>query len=291
MIPILRSACLVLAATFALAAGAGPDTGRQAATPEHVEQRLQWVAKLIDHSSGARQIEASGNAQAQAGRASARELHRAAAEAFAAGDVAGAQRRLDQAVQAMLDGVRKAAPEPVRGAKERTDFDARLAATRALLEAQRRIAAEKGLAARDAELVRRIEALVADAQQLAARDVGAARNALDQAYLLAKASIGGMRGGDTLVRSLSFTSKEEEYRYEIDRNDTHRMLLDVLLRDGSRAAGGDATGSAVRESARLRAIAEQQAARGDFADGIGSLERSTRELVRAIRGRGIYIPG
>ena len=38
-----------------------------------------------------------------------------------------------------------------------------------------------------------------------------------------------MRSGDTLVRSLNFASKEEEYRYEIDRNDTHQMLIKVLV--------------------------------------------------------------
>ena len=286
----MRKACLAVAITFALAAvPAGVRAGEHVASREHVEQRLEWIAKLIESSSGARQIESSGNARAQAARDRARDLHRAAGEAFAAGDIAGAARHLDEAAHAMTEGVRNAAPGPMNQAKERRDFDTRLAATRALMDAQRRIAAEKGLAGRDAELVRRIEKLVADADRLAAAgDVADARNALDQAYLLAKASVSGMRSGDTLVRSLSFASKEEEYRYEIDRNDTHRMLIGVLMRG---AAGGEAAEAMLRESSRLRALAEEQAARGDFAAGIGSLEQSTRELVRAIRGKGIYIPG
>jgi hypothetical protein len=179
----------------------------------------------------------------------------------------------------------------VHGAKERRDFESRLASTQSLLEAQRRIADEKGIAARDAELVKRIEALLAESRRLAAAgDVTAARGPLDQAYLLAKASVGSMRGGDTLVRSINFANKEEEYRYEVDRNDTHRMLIDVLGRDRGRQ-GDPALEAAIREAGRLRAAAEEQAARGDYASGIRTLDESTRELVRAIRGMGVYIPG
>jgi hypothetical protein len=45
------------------------------------------------------------------------------------------------------------------------------------------------------------------------------------------------------------------------------------------------------KAAALRAEAEAQARRGDHAAGIKLLEDSTRELVRAIRSGGIYIPG
>jgi hypothetical protein len=47
----------------------------------------------------------------------------------------------------------------------------------------------------------------------------------------------------------------------------------------------------VDRSAVLRADAEAQARRGDHAAAIKVLEDSTRELVRAIRAGGIYIPG
>jgi len=102
-----------------------------------------------------------------------------------------------------------------------------------------------------------------------------------------------MRRGDTLVRSLNFATKREEYDYEIDRNDTHRMLVNVLLEE--RRASNPALDRSVRnfldEAARLRGEAEQQAQKGGFDAAIKTLEDSTRELVRAIRGAGVYIPG
>jgi hypothetical protein len=261
-------------------------------TREQVERRVESVGKLIEGSTGAQQIESSGSAPAKAGRDKARELHGKARDALRANDLAEASRLLDEASKAMFAGVRSAAPEQVTASKERRDYDARLASTRALLDAQKRIAAEKGLGAREQELVRTIDALLAESQgKLAAGDIGAARQQLDQAYLLAKASVGGMRSGDTLVRSLDFASKAEEYRYELDRNDTHRMLLDTLVRDKRPASADGRLDAALAEAARLRKAAEDVSARGDFEEGIKSLELSTRELVKAIRSAGLYIPG
>jgi hypothetical protein len=286
--------CLARAAAVVLlAVCTAPPAVAQTSAPtrDQAEQRLLSVSRLIDGSSGARQVEASGSAQAQAARQRARELHRQAQQAFDAGDYATATRLLDEAARAMFEGVRNASPGDVVGAKERRDLESRLASTQSLLDAQRRIAGEKGVTARDAELVARIESLLAESRRLgAAGDVAAARAQADQAYLLAKASVGSMRSGDTLVRSVSFASKEEEYRYEVDRYDTHRMLVDLLARDRGRQ--GDPTlEAAVREAGRLRASADEQAARGDYAAGIRTLAESPRELVRAIRGMGVYIPG
>ena len=41
----------------------------------------------------------------------------------------------------------------------------------------------------------------------------------------------------------------------------------------------------------LRNRAEQQAAAGEYREAVSTLEQSTREIVRAIRSAGVYIPG
>ena len=45
------------------------------------------------------------------------------------------------------------------------------------------------------------------------------------------------------------------------------------------------------QAAALRVNAEAMAKRKDFESGIKLLEDSTKELVRAIRSAGVYIPG
>ena len=292
--------CSLLVAGALAAVLAVGQTGVRAADPaapvparDQVERRLVSVATLIESSSGAQQIEASGNAAAQVRRVKARDLHAQATAAFRSGDLARASQLLDEAAQTMFDGVRAASADKVTGAKDRVDFDARMESTRALLDAAKRIAAEKGAGPAAADLARRIETLMNEAARLAAAGrVDQGRVVLDQAYLAAKVAIGGMRGGDTLVRSLSFASKEEEYRYEIDRNDTHRMLVTVLLQDKRGAAGVDAmVERSTLAAAALRKAADEQAARREFDTAVKTLEDSTRELVRAIRAAGVYIPG
>ncbi len=274
---------LALAAARAQAPPAPPDRTQ-------LERRLQSVSTLIESSSAARQIEASGDAAARAKRDNARLIHHEAAAALQGGDHPGAARLLDQATRELMSGARLASPEQVAGEKARRDFDARLVSTRALLVAQQRITQEKGSAAEAVQATRRIEQSLADAEQRAAAGrLDEARALLDRAYLSARVSIESLRRGDTLVRSLNFASPREEYEYELDRNETHRLLIQVVLADRPEAAG--LIQAYVQSAAALRTDAEALARRGDHAGAIKGLEASTRELVRAVRAGGIYVPG
>ena len=277
----------MLAAALFLAAAHGALA--QQVDREQLERRIAAVETLIERSSAARQIEASGDARALEHRDRARDIHRRAVEAFRAGDLPAASRLLPEASVRMFEGVRLAGAEALVAGKRRTDFDARLESVKSLAAAQRRIALEKRSIAGAAETAETIDSLVAQAQRIAAGgDIEAARGVLDRAYLVAKAAIGSMRSGDTLVRSLDFASKEEEYRYELDRNDTHRMLLKLFVPDPAKAERAQAASA---KAAQLRELAEGRATSKSFADAVGLLEESTRELVRAIRAAGIYIPG
>ena len=261
---------------------------------ETLERRVQSVGTLIESSSAARQIETSGDTAARAKRDNARLMHREADASLRTGDLPGAARLLDLAAREMMAGARLAKPEQVAGEKARRDFDARLESAQALLAAQQRITQEKSAGREAQDAARSIEQQIAQAQKLASQErIGEARSVIDRAYLTARVSIESLRRGDTLVRSLNFASKREEYDYEIDRNDTHRMLINVLLAERKDASGAmpPSMQAFVDKAASLRGDAEAQARRGEHAGAIRLLEDSTRELVRAIRSGGIYIPG
>ncbi len=257
---------------------------------DQLERRLQSVGTLIESSSAAKQIETSGDPAAREKRDNARLIHREAAATLQGGDAPAAARLLDQAAREMMNGARLAKPEQVNGAKAQRDFDARLDSARALLTAQQRITAEKSAGPDAQAATKQIEALIRDAERhAAAGHIEQARPLVDRAYLTARVSIETLRRGDTLVRSLHFANKREEYDYEIDRNETHRMLIQVLLADRKDAA--PLMQPFVERSTVLRKDAEGLAAQGDHAAAIQRLEDATRELVRAIRAGGIYIPG
>jgi hypothetical protein len=266
---------------------------QEARTADPVDGRLDSVHLLLEESSGARQVEKSANAEAKSRREQARTLRREAAVAHQAGDAARANRLLDQAVKNMVDAIRLSEAGEVTSGKKQRDFEQRAESIEALLAAHDRICQEKQCDDKQVALLQKeINAKTAAAR--ARRDSGdadAARVLLDQAYLSAKIAIERLRGGDTLVRSLNFKNKEEEYRYELDRNDTHRMLVKVLLEEKMRdpAVEGKAR-PLVERSASLRVEAERQAAQREYHMAVKSLESSTRELVHAIRGAGVYIP-
>jgi hypothetical protein len=279
-------ACLhgVLATAWAQQPGNTPALDR-----EQVERRIATVGTLIEKSSAARQIEASGDARAMEKRAAARETYRRAREAFQAQELTLASSLLAEASRLMFQAVQSAAPEQVLAPKQESDYATRRESLRALLAAQRRISAEKPGPGAE-RTTSAIEGFLQEADQLAAQGkLVEARAVLDRGYLLAKAAISSVRSGETLVRSLQFASREEEYRYELDRNDTHRMLVKMLL-SGERSNDAMVSGP-LGKAARLRGEAESASAQGDFVQGIRLLDESTRELVRAIRSAGVYIPG
>lgn len=256
-----------------------------------VEKRLQSVGTLLEKSSGARQVEGSGDDQAAQKRVKALAVYSQAQDAFKQGDYARTSKLLDEASALMFEAVRSAQPEKVVADKAKADFQMRMDSVKALLAAQQRISREKPGIKDAAETSRAIETAIQEANQLAAENKYAeARQTLDKAYLVARSAIGNMRGGDTLVRSLHFANKEEEYRYELDRNDTHQMLITVLLEE-KQGAGDRMVQGFLSKSKQLRSEAEASASRGDFAKAVQLLEDSTAELVKAIRNSGIYIPG
>jgi len=258
-----------------------------------LERRFTSVGTLIEKSTAARQIESSGDAPSRERHARAKAIYQEAEEVFKAGDLHQASKLLSDASIAMFEAVRLAAPEDMRVQKSQADFSNKLESVKALLAAQKRISTEKPDTKGIQESTRQIESLLAEAQQQAAANrIEQARATLERAYLMAKAGVSSMRTGDTLVRSLNFATKAEEYHYEIDRNDTHQMLIKVLLEDKQ---GRPEVDGMVRDflerAGTLRGQAEAAAARGDHDGAVKLLENSTSELVKAIRNAGVYIPG
>jgi hypothetical protein len=287
----LGSLLLVVAfSVSAQTAAVAPSLPVVAMDRAQLEKRLDSVKTLLEKSSAAKQIEASGDPAALAQRAQALDLWNQAKSAVERGDLEVAQKLLVDAPKLMFAAARLAAPEQILGDKLRSDYNNRRDSVKALLQAQKRISDEKGNVAGAEDVARNIEAILSEADQLAsAGKFEQARVTVDKAYLVAKAAVGQMRSGDTLIRSLTFANKEEEYKYELDRNDSLAMLYKVLIEQAGRS--NSVVEKFVQNGLDLRGRAEKKAAEGDHASGIKLLEESTSQLVRAIRGAGIYIPG
>ncbi len=255
---------------------------------KQIAQRMESVSTLINKSTGSQRIAASGNPDAIALRDQALAQLHDAQNAYDRQDYKGAKDALGVASKSMFEAMRKADGGASEKEKMSQDFDRRLASVKVLLDAHVRISGEKKSGQETNGKIK--EALDEAVKLQQGGDVKSARARLDEGYIMAKLGIEKLRRGDTLVRSLHFKNKEEEYHYELDRNDTHQMLVTMLLQNKGDSVKKMAE-KFVAKAQELREKGEKQAAGKAFDAAVATLEESTKELVRAIRGAGIYIPG
>jgi hypothetical protein len=293
---------LVIAITILTGAGAASADERTptghvepyasiALTKPQLETRINSINLLIESSSVARQAALSVDPAASERRQRARDHLAQATAALKKGDLPKTAQLLNEATKEMFECARITAPKSVGDEKKRKDFSARLDSVSALRDALIRVSAEKNLDSRTSETIAKVDPMVLDAKIAAPVDIDHARALLDKAYSMVKLEVEALREGDTLVRSLKFDSKADEYRYELDRNDTHQMLVTLLLKEERKVPSVDTMVSkAVKEAARLRSAAEEARKKGDFDAAVDALEKSTDELVRAIRAAGVDIP-
>ena len=272
-----------------LAGGLAP--AQSASDP--LTSRMQNMERLLNESSGAKQVMDGNSAQAKEKREQALDLYRRAADKIAAGARDEASGLLDKSAKLMFEAIKLATPSSMLEEKQKVDYGQRKESVMALRDAFYRIADETQDSKSRKEIDRQLTELMGRADAMLAKgDNDAAQIELDKAYHLLKISIESKRAGQTLVRSLNFESKEEEFHYEIDRNETHRMLVDLLVDEKNQSAyAQDQIVKFVGEAMQLRKQADAYAGAGEYELAIDLLEQSTRQLVRAIRSAGIYIPG
>ena len=120
-----------------------------------------------------------------------------------------------------------------------------------------------------------------------------AQQLLDRSLVELKTAIGSLRESETLVRSLNFATKQQEYAYELDRFATYQMLLQQLvlpkpaLTQQQKQRINQWSGNAYQQKLE----AEEQASQGLYSQAVSSLERAGRTLLKAIRSGGVYLPG
>lgn len=265
--------------------------GKPAAT---ANTQLQRVEKLIEESSAAQQVAGSEVQAAHAKREEARQFYRQAQQAGELGDTEKMNQLLKDATSTMFDAVRLAGRKDVVAINDEQRFRQRLDSVKVLLEAHSRISGEKDSGVEGKALVKKLQPDLDRAEQLAEQgDLSQALALVNAIYNQVRASVQGLREGDTLVRTLHFANKEEEYHYEVDRNDTHKMLVTMLLQEKleSKPDLSKMVDPYLQKADAVRSEAEKLAGQGKYGEAIERLEESTKHLVRAIRGAGVYIPG
>ena len=258
-----------------------------------IASRLHNMSKLLHESSGARQVINSVNSEAKEKRRQALELYQQASVKFDNGANDDATKLLNQSTRLMFEAIKMSTPASLTENKNIKNYAQRKQSVIALRDAFNRISDENNDSETRLKVNKQLEQIITRADQLLAEgDNTTARIEIDKAYHLLKVTIESIRTGQTLVRSLQFETIEEEYHYEIDRNDTHRMLISLLVEEKENSDyTREQINKFVAQAKLLRQQADAYAGDGAYELAIGLLEQSTKQLVRAIRSAGIYIPG
>jgi len=282
-------ALTVIAALLAAPAHAQNRVPADAAT---TGQKAKLVENLVTKSVSATRIEESGDATARSALAEARGLVAAAKSDLGEGAVETANQKLDQALALVNGEIRRLSGAEVRGAHDREMYQRRLTAVNTFLAAYQRVA-EGGSSRSAAKQAEILNDLVGKAEAEAGQGrYDEANEILNDAYVTARGDIREMRQGQTLTRALEFASPEEEYDYELGRNESHFLLLKFAMTENTPVGSVVDRISENRTAAeKLRAEAENKAAAGGFSDAIGLLNQSTELLLQSIRMSGIFIPG
>ena len=233
-----------------------------------------------------------------------REVQAEAVSAYRGGDTEAGYERLDQAYVLVQTVVRQLAADPAVGRSlvvptriDTPEVDARQArydtlmhSVMALQAAYHSIRDEVGAPAASVSGQVATWVAAAEAEREAGRlDIGLRK--LKVAYTTLQSEIIRLRGGQTLVRELSFASAAEEYAYEVDRHDSHLLLVELLLGKAQDNPVREAEiETAVDESMRMHWIAHKYAAAGDYQQAVAWLELASDGLASLIRKQGFDIP-
>lgn len=301
--PGVRSAwiCMLLLAGggIALADPGSRDNPADADAPAAGEEKTRLLASkitllehLLDRSPAAQRIDASADARAQDQLLQARQAHTQAVARFASGDLALAGKFADEGLRA-FSGASRLVVDPdaalQAGRDRQRELRERVVSFRAAFE---RVAAEKGPATARMLDRGKVDALVAESEDMAARgNYEQANSSLIEASALLEVALTAARNRETLTHVLYFDSPAEEFAYEERRNQAYIMLVDLQQNQPAPAASiRSVMDQAVQTNQALRVQAKALAKEGDYAGAIKLLEDGTRHLTRALQSGGMAIP-
>lgn len=284
----------LVAAALALAA---PAAFAQATPPRAtVGQKEILVGRLLNDSPAVQRIEASSSAEAKEHFRSARERHARAVALLQAGDLAGADAQLNEAMW-MAGKARQLVPDPMRRAIElRVQNRAMLRAIESLRASyQTHLARAQGLPrgtnatdARLASLNARLDEAMSFSNSEHVQEANAILHAVERDLMAALTAI---LGSDTIDYAQRFETQAEEFAYEMSRNRSYQELLPVArseLRPGKDAAALMERYAA--SSATHLERAEKSAARRDFPAALEAVRQATSYLQSALTAAGVTMP-
>ncbi len=263
-------------------------------TESMVNQKFIFIGNLIKRSKTFKNIEAHGDEDVFEDIANVKALYKKAELSVQQGDYEVANNLLNEIVKLVTSITRKESKVTNDQTNSLRYYNERKATIIALMKTFDEITTNEQTANESLEPRRRMvdDFLNQAKSNITNGEVDGAIVNVDKAYDVAIRITIEVRDGITLIRELNFETAKDEYLYEIDRNDSHYFLLDITVKEKKPSAKMLLSIQKLREeSDGMRADADNEAKSGNYEAATDILNKSTKNLIRAIRMGGNFIPG
>ncbi len=272
-----RSALFSLVLFSALAWGADP---------QQLLMKFDYAESVLMKSAGAQRVDASSNDAAKAKLAQARDLYREARKAHGEGRVEEAEKGLNESLRLATGATQMVPSQNNLDQQLRDRYNDLL---RQVKSYQDWHVDYKGLDPHEKEDQQKMETELARAQLLAEQGQYQQANELLNnmlGILITKTNVA--IGSKTVTYDLNFSSKEEEYRYEVDRNREYERLVPIALTQKQPAETMKGLMDKMLNKAMLlRKESEAAFAAKKLDDAIARMHESTEQLQNALKIVGV----
>ena len=279
------SALITILLLYGGSASATSDSDRYSSVYNKIKL-LNW---LVHDSPTSQRIKDSDNDEAKQQLKRSQEMWQQAVEHNEAGEYELADGHINEGLKLMtsvsrtvkdLDRVKQARIELYKQVKEHVEM---------FITAFDRIAEEKGEDQIRSMLDReKLDNIMHSAESMYEEDeLVLANHLIGQAADMVDNALSDARHEDVLLHELTFESLEEEYAYEVDRNQSYVKLIGLMQKKTTPSqASASYVQKLIEGNALLREQADVLAGKGDLEQGISVLEKGTDKLSRALRVSG-----
>lgn len=264
---------------------------------EVIQQKLMLVKMLMAKSTAIERATSSSDPAIKQKGADVLALYAKANSTFEAGDMAGAEKLLDDVLN-MISDASRLAPDPARiEAEQRARYAELLESVKGIQITYQEM--RKDMSPKDKQLpvvdvnLERTGVLLKQAQTLAAGDrLKEAIFLLDNAYTSGVADLNKLMGSAVLSYEAKFKSPAEEFDHEMARYRSYEELIPVAHEQLKPSEGRIKISERyIQQSHAGRDTAKQQAAGGNHQAAIDTLHEATKQLQTALRTLGLSVPG
>lgn len=223
-------------------------------------------------------------------RKKALDVKAQAALAAERGDHVLADRLLSEAIAMLSRTLRSAVPTEDRFAQKRRYAELAKNVT-AFRQSLLETAKDRQLTERDIDL-ERIDTWIHQAAWAAGNEQFRQANTfLASSYQLIVSNIARFRDNETVYHALVFKDAQDEYRYEQQRYISHELLVQMMLGESDISMNRrEQLSELVRLAEELHRKAGVDWKNGDQQTAIETEVKAIRELIRALRLAGLYVP-